>query len=101
MATKENCWEYLKCGRESGGENAKKLGVCPVTEKKKLDGVHGGKNGGRSCWVIAGTLCKGEVQGTFATKYRSCEKCEFFHRVRSEEGADFKFGVSLLQFLYK
>jgi hypothetical protein len=39
--------------------------------------------------MIAGTFCGGEVQGTFAKKMASCEDCEFYHRVRQEEGSNF------------
>jgi hypothetical protein len=60
---KLNCWEFKKCGREAGGAKAKELGVCPATEDEKLNTVHGGKNAGRSCWVLAGTMCGGKVQG--------------------------------------
>ncbi|MDH3390750.1 MAG: hypothetical protein OEL85_03000 [Desulfobulbaceae bacterium] len=27
---------------------------------------------------VAGTLCGGEVQGTFALKLGNCQKCEFY-----------------------
>lgn len=26
-----NCWEFMRCGREVGGKNTEKLGVCPVS----------------------------------------------------------------------
>ncbi len=68
MEKKLNCWEFKKCGREPGGTHANDLGVCPTTQEMRLDGVHGGINAGRSCWVVTGTLCRGEVQGTFAKK---------------------------------
>ena len=72
MERKLNCWEYKNCGREPYGHNAKELGVCPAATESKLDGIHGGKNAGRTCWVVAGTLCRGVKQGTFAQKYSSC-----------------------------
>ena len=25
-----NCWEFMKCGKELGGDNADKSGVCPI-----------------------------------------------------------------------
>lgn len=30
------------------------------------------------CWLIAGTYCRGEVQGRFAQKLGSCAKCEIY-----------------------
>ena len=49
-----NCWEFKKCGRQPGGEQAEEQGVCPVTEHRKLHGIHGGVNAGRACWIVAG-----------------------------------------------
>lgn len=89
MKKKPNCWEFKKCGREPGGAKAKELGVCPAAVDTKHDGLHGGKNAGRACWFIAGTLCAGEVQGTFAKKYRDCAVCDFYNKVKDEEGIEF------------
>ncbi len=81
----QNCWEYMKCGREPGGSRADELGVCPVTTAEKYDGVNRGKNAGRFCWFVAGTFCDGEVQGTWARKFGSCLECPFFRLVEREE----------------
>jgi hypothetical protein len=80
---KDNCWEYKKCGREPGGIKVHELGVCPATVEEGLDGTHGGKNGGRACWAVAGSLCGGKVQGTFAQKYGNCVICDFFKIVKA------------------
>lgn len=93
---KKNCWEVKKCGREPGGR-ATNLGVCPSAVEQKLDGTHGGKNAGRACWVVAGTLCGGEAQGTFAKKYENCEKCDFYRLVMEEEGKQFQISLFLLK----
>lgn len=85
-----NCWEFRKCGRQYGGSQVADLGVCPASVEKELDGIHGGKNGGRACWAIAGTLCEGMVQGTFAVKLRTCLVCDFYTLVQKEEGPDFQ-----------
>ncbi len=87
MAEKKlNCWEYMKCGRGPKGTKAKKLGVCPAAGEKRLDGVHGGINSGRACWVVAGTFCGGTIQGSFARKQVACKRCDFYKKVNSEEG---------------
>ncbi|MBI4823564.1 MAG: hypothetical protein HY805_04960 [Nitrospirae bacterium] len=96
---KKNCWEFKGCGREPGGKNAEKLGVCPATTDTRLDGIHGGKNAGRACWVVAGTFCKGEVQGTFAKKFGDCLKCDFFQLVRKEQGYQFIISTGLIKIL--
>jgi len=82
---KLNCWEFKKCGRESGGTNCAQFGVCISATEKRANGVNGGKNGGRACWAIAGTQCGGKVQGTFAQKIDDCQNCPFYGRVMDEE----------------
>ncbi|MDA8432814.1 MAG: hypothetical protein M0Z60_07610 [Nitrospiraceae bacterium] len=94
---KLNCWEFKKCGREPGGAHAADLGVCPATQERRLDGIHEGSHGGRSCWVLAGTLCKGEVQGTFAQKYKNCEVCDFYKLVKSEEFPKFMLSAFIMK----
>ena len=93
---KKNCWEHKNCGRQPGGAKAKDLGICPVTTYGELDGAHEGKNAGRACWVVAGTLCGGQVQGTFGAKYKNCEQCDFYQTVRGEEKGNFQFSTVLL-----
>ncbi|MCK5116653.1 MAG: GGDEF domain-containing protein [Candidatus Aegiribacteria sp.] len=53
----EWCWEALSCNKED----------CPV---RKQDDYR--------CWLIAGTLCGGMVQGVFAQKFDSCITCEVY-----------------------
>lgn len=83
---KQNCWELKKCGREKGGPKASELGVCSASLETRVHGVNSGKNGGRACWAVTGTLCGGKIQGTFATKLGNCMNCEFFKLVAAEEG---------------
>jgi hypothetical protein len=92
-----NCWEFMKCGREPDGKNAGKDGVCPVALEERLDGVHGGVNAGRACWVVAGSLCGGKPRGTFAQKYLDCKKCSFYLKVREEESPLFEYSFLLLK----
>jgi hypothetical protein len=82
---KQNCWEFKKCGRQPGGNKVAELGICPATVYADLHGAHGGKNAGRSCWAIAGSLCGGKIQGTYAQKLHNCWRCEFMNLVKKEE----------------
>lgn len=91
MEEKKNCWEYMACGREPGGRNAKELGVCPASVALLYDGTNGGTNAGRFCWLVAGTFCNGAAQGTFAAKVKDCLKCPFFMVVAREEGESLVF----------
>ncbi len=93
---KLNCWEFNECGREPGGAK-KDLGICPAAIDRRLHGVHDGKMAGRACWVVAGTMCGGTEQGTFAKKYHNCEKCNFYKIVRMEEGLRYTLSVILLK----
>ena len=94
---KRNCWEFKQCGREPGGKKAHELGVCPASLDDRLEGAHGGKNAGRACWVLAGTLCGGKPQGTYASKHKNCQLCDFYRVVKDEEGMDFQLSIVLLR----
>lgn len=93
---KQNCWEVKNCGRHQGGEHEKDLGICPATVEGRLDGIHGGTNAGRACWVIAGTLCGGRTQGTFAKKYDNCVSCDFYRKVKNEENGSYQLSIVLM-----
>ncbi|MDD5758942.1 MAG: GGDEF domain-containing protein [Desulfobulbaceae bacterium] len=54
------CWEEKKCGYKQ----------CPAYLSEC----------GR-CWIIAGTMCGGEVHGKFAKKYDTCKDCEIYRKV--------------------
>lgn len=79
---------FKKCGREPNGSKAKELGICEAATCTKVNGVKNGKNGGRICWAITGTLCGGKLQGTFAAKIANCLQCEFYKKVQKEEGSN-------------
>jgi len=86
MSKKLNCWEFMNCGRAPGGEKTAERGVCPAAADASFTGINGGKCGGRFCWAVAGTVCCGSVQGTFAEKRDSCIHCDFYKRVQAEQG---------------
>lgn len=86
---KKNCWQSKQCERQPGGVKVIESGVCPASTAAKHNGKNGGKNAGRYCWKVAGTLCKGEVQGSYAAKLMDCVRCEFYNQVKEEEGQNF------------
>jgi hypothetical protein len=86
---KLNCWDFKNCGRRVGGHLAKKIGTCPAATEKKLHGIHGGKNAGRACWAVAGTMCEGKAEGTYAKSFTGCRLCDFYKAVKEEEGEHF------------
>jgi hypothetical protein len=93
---KMNCWQVKKCGREPGGAKEAQLGTCPAATETSANGVNGGKNGGRACWALAGTLCGGKLQGSFAQKMANCMKCDFYKQVVAEEGSNFMSARDIL-----
>jgi len=94
---KKNCWEFKQCGREPGGIKSGESGVCPSSTEKRLHGVHGGTNAGRACWIVGGTYCKDDVEGSFALQYDTCSSCDFYSDVRRKEGAQFLHTTELLK----
>ncbi|MDA8083626.1 MAG: hypothetical protein M0024_08225 [Nitrospiraceae bacterium] len=60
------CWDFMKCS------NQVKLS-CPAFIQ----------NSGRKCWLVAGTLCGGTVQGDHAQKLPSCKLCDFWKKIKS------------------
>ena len=93
--SKLNCWEFKNCGREPNGSKIDELGACPASTETKLDGAHGGKNAGRACWVVAGTMCLGKVEGSYALKEKNCLRCDFYNFVYDEELENFYFMTKL------
>jgi len=62
---RQNCWDFMACGRD-------KTGDCPAYIQKV----------GRLCWLVAGTMCGGKAQGTFAQKMTICMECRFYQSLK-------------------
>ena len=62
------CWEAKNCDKTS----------CPAYGSTDL-----------RCWQTAGTHCGGTVQGFFAEKIGSCEKCEVYCRATADATVEF------------
>ena len=94
--SKLNCWEFKKCGRQTGGVKSAELGVCQAATECRTNGVNEGRNGGRACWAIAGTLCGGQVQGSYVAKLGNCLNCEFYQLVSKEQGTKHETAKAIL-----
>ncbi len=57
------CWEVMKCDYRE----------CPCYGKDF-----------QPCWQVAGTKCKGEVQGCFAKKIGRCEQCRYYQSIMED-----------------
>lgn len=86
VAALRNCWEVKGCRR---GPAAPPEDRCPAAAAELADGINGGQAAGRICWLVAGTLCGGQVVGAFADKQATCTACEFFAQVQAENTENF------------
>ncbi|MBF0368633.1 MAG: hypothetical protein HQL52_04170 [Magnetococcales bacterium] len=69
---KANCWEITECGKEF---------ACIAGTDTRYDGLLGGKNGGRFCAFIEGTLCKDGVPLTSEKKLEKCLNCKIYYEI--------------------
>ncbi len=53
------CWRELDCSKKD----------CPVYGREHA-----------RCWLIAGTFCRGQVQGKFARKLKDCRLCQIYQQ---------------------
>lgn len=86
---KLNCWEKMQCGCQPGGDRTLEKGICPISTETKANWIHGGINGGRSCWAVVRTLDKKNIPCKIDHKFDSCIQCDFYSEVRAEEGSDY------------
>jgi hypothetical protein len=92
MAPKINCWEFMGCSRLQMSRNVlpfRRSVVCPAALEDKFNGLYGGKNAGRACWMVSNTQCNGTVQKTFEQKYNTCLSCDFYRLAMEEEKDNF------------
>lgn len=83
---KLNCWEFMKCGRQPGGDRTTVHGICPAATYSPADRLNYGVNAGRICWVIAGRHNGNSPLCSIAKGLSSCSECEFYRHVVAEEG---------------
>jgi len=98
---KLNCWEFKKCGSLNDRESRENFRKCLVPGMTMYDGVHGGKNAGRVCWLIPDTRCDSELQSTFANKLKHCSGCDFYKLVEKEEGDRLEMPMKILENIVK
>jgi hypothetical protein len=99
IMNKQNCWEFMRCGREPEGFHVKTMGVCPAAIFKPFNRVNGGSAAGRVCWAVDNTLCSGKSSGHFSKKLDKCGKCNFYKKVLEQEGNRILLTVDLLSII--
>ena len=72
---KRSCWEFMRCGREEGGENVDKFGVCPAYP------FHGQQRA-----KVIGTFCD-RVKVLQTSKHEDCQECPFYNSMHFDENA--------------
>ncbi len=65
------------------------------------DGINGGKNAGRICWLIANTMCKCDTGGIFEEMIRTCGECDFYKLVKEEGGEAVTLSIEMLREVYE
>jgi chemotaxis signal transduction protein len=60
----QKCWEVKQCGKEE----------CPACG-----------NSDNRCWMISGTFCRNEIQGSFHEKIEACRKCDFYKKAHMDK----------------
>lgn len=73
----------MKCGKQDGTD---KSDVCPIAAEKSANGLNGGKNGGRLCWIIADAHPATWRSCSIKGRKDPCFSCEFRFKVMMEEG---------------
>jgi len=83
--------------KHSGNNGKKKCSECPVPSNANYNGINGGKNGGRVCWIILGTLCNENQQLVGTRQLEGCADCDFYRAVKEEEGKDLCLRLDTIQ----
>ncbi len=65
------------------------------------DGINGGKNAGRICWLIANTMCKGDTESIFEAMIRTCGECDIYKLVKTEVGNAVMLSIDMLREVYE
>lgn len=97
---KLNCWEVMNCGMQEGCScNEEK--ICPVSRDKRADGIHGGKCGGRSCWIVSKLSGEKKDADILFVKMEKCHNCKFYKMVVEEEGDNLLSGTEIFTEIHK
>jgi len=60
----DKCWEIKSCQKKE----------CPAYENRDL-----------RCWIISGTYCRDEIQGSFHEKIAACRNCSFYQKAQTHQ----------------
>lgn len=58
------CWDTKKCEKQE----------CPAYGSRDF-----------RCWMISGTFCRNEIQGSFHEKMEACRKCDFYQAAQERK----------------
>lgn len=72
------CWKQLDCDKED----------CPAYGREHA-----------RCWLVAGTFCRGAVQGQFANKLKDCRLCEIYRQAASDPVSEITENFHAMRYL--
>jgi hypothetical protein len=86
----------MACGR--GPDDARPEGVeaCRAATERLLDGMNGGRNGGRSCWAVVGSFAMDRHECGNADEL-ACIYCDFFRSVVRDELPHLELSPAILE----
>lgn len=96
---KKNCWEFYGCKTHRRKNLLSRSTHCPAYIESRLHGIHGGRNGGRACWITATTFCRLNMKKTHGAAVMNCQACDFYRLVMSEEGVHYIIPLEILKVL--
>jgi methyl-accepting chemotaxis protein len=65
---KKPCWEYMQCPDS-------RMADCRAFIEDR----------GTECWVVTGTMCRGEEQPSVSAKIAKCRTCDYYKYIVFEE----------------
>ncbi len=72
--------------------SSSEMGKCWIVKKCDKTTCPGYDNNESRCWMISGTHCRDEIQGSFHQKIEACRKCSFF-QTAYEQKSVFTVGI--------
>ncbi|MCI5148900.1 MAG: hypothetical protein D3916_05850 [Candidatus Electrothrix sp. MAN1_4] len=76
--SKIDCWEFKKCGREPGGKNIEKYGLCSLVVSLEDNKINNKRNGERLCWSLRESACEGIMRECCVNEIKECRQCTFY-----------------------
>jgi len=94
------CCEFMTCGRELAGVNAKELRLCSTSSKTMFDGTDSSGDAPVGCRVATGAVCDSRSQGPCAEEMSDCTSYALYDYVCNQERQRLENSNNLLRKLH-